>query len=281
MRSALHGLVPLWLGALLAACTLLSMANAALAHEGAHQQLARANARIAAEPGEAGLYLQRAVLYRLHRDFAAAATDLQRAALIDPDLATLDLERAQLAAAQQQWLDALGLLERYLEQQPQDATAWLLHGKTCFRLQRFEASASAYLRALESLERAEPEVYHRRARALEACSTRGLERALACAEGGLQDLGRCISLELLAVDYESRLGRVSAALQRLTRLSAGARRQESWRVRRGDVLWDNQRRGEAQLEYRAALEAIERLRPRTRATAAVVALQEHATQRLK
>ena len=61
--------------------------------------MVRIEALLAEEPDAPYLLLRRAALHREHGDWPAAAVDLARAAELDPHLAGLDLEQAQLAAA--------------------------------------------------------------------------------------------------------------------------------------------------------------------------------------
>lgn len=68
----------------------------ALAHEGLHEQIVAVTAKIKLDPKNAALYLQRGELHRLHRDWARAAADYDRASRLQPSLTTIDLARGKL-----------------------------------------------------------------------------------------------------------------------------------------------------------------------------------------
>jgi tetratricopeptide (TPR) repeat protein len=250
-------------------------------HEGLHEQIQKINLRLELEPGDAQLYLKRAELYRLHQDWKLARADLDQVVQLAPGLTEQKLERALLEQKLGQDENALRLIDDYLQQRPQVARALDLRARLLFNLKHYEDSALAFETALGRLANPQPDHFFRWARALESCPEKGVERALASVELGLKKLGACMPLELLAVEFESKLHQPKAALQRLDRLRQGLKRQESWLIRRGDVLWDNHQVDLAKAEYQAALDAIEKLRPRTRGTRAVAKLQDHAILRLK
>jgi tetratricopeptide (TPR) repeat protein len=252
-----------------------------LLHEGLHEQIQKINLRIEQQPGDARLYLKRAELYRLHHDWKLAQSDLDQVAHLAPGLAEQRLERALLLQQLGHHADALLQIESYLELHPLHTRALATKAQLLFLLNRYEASAQAFEACIVQLKNPQPDHYFDWARALEACKERGPERALLSIEIGLERLGACMPLELLAVEFESKLHRPEAALKRLDRISEGIKRQESWLIRRGDVLWDNQQIEQARLEYQAALLAIHKLRPRTRGTRAVEKLRLHAQQRLE
>jgi predicted negative regulator of RcsB-dependent stress response len=85
-----------------------------------------------------------------------------------------------------------------------------------------------------------------------------------------------ITLQLYAIELETELGRHDAALARLTRIAAGANRQETWLVRRGEILESAGRTNEAQVAYAAALDAIEALPTSRRSSRAMQELKEQA-----
>lgn len=262
-------------------------------HEGIHERIQKACQKIDKDPRNAQLYLQRAELYRLHLDWPEARADLNLARRLTPQSAALLLEEAHWFAARGRRLQALMNLDAMLDSdaakssqgavQPnrqQQAEGWRLRAELLRQIKQPQAAADAMAQAIPLFVKAEPDYFHFRAKCLLQLGHRGLQPALDCAQQGIDVLGACISLELLAVDIECRLGRCDSAIERLKRISHNAQRKESWLVQMGDVYWRCGRRAEAKKQYRSALNAIQRLRPRTQNTPAVKELRSKAESQL-
>ena len=69
----------------------LSLASAAFAHDGIHQRISRVSRQIAVDSKNAGLFVRRGELHRIHREWASALADYHRARQLDPVLALIDL----------------------------------------------------------------------------------------------------------------------------------------------------------------------------------------------
>jgi tetratricopeptide (TPR) repeat protein len=249
-------------------------------HEGIHERIAKVTELIKKQPGNANLHLVRADLYRSHQDWPEAQADLKVSRSINASKPSLLFAEAHLALDIGCALQAVHKLNAYHKEIRDDPNSWSLLSRAWDKLQRFDKAAEAMSIAIPLFETVEPDHFHFRARALQKMGRGGLEKALHCVEDGLTQLGACISLELLAVDLENRLGSSADAQRRLDRLSEGAKRQESWLMRKGDVFWDHGKRIEAREQYRLGLDAIEQLKPRTRSTRAVREMQRHAQKRL-
>jgi predicted Zn-dependent protease len=277
--------------------TALASTQAAMAHEGIHERLQKAGQSIQKDPANPRLYLLRAELYRQHQDWPEARADLNRARDLAPESAALLLEEAHWFAARGQRLQALQNLKPLtdaVQQQKQtsapsselrvsqreQSSAWILRAHLLLEIKQPQAAADAMATAIGLVEKAEPDHFHFRARCLLQLGSRGIMPALECAQQGVAKLGACVSLELLAVDLECRLGRCNDAISRLQRLSRAAKRKESWLVQMGDVYFRSGRRAEARKQYQAALHAIQRLRPRTQNTPAVKKLRLRASNQL-
>lgn len=255
-------------------------------HDGIHERIAAAAARIAADPSNPALYVFRASLYREHQDWPEAHADLKKARQLAPANTGLLLEEAHYFRARGQRLAALQNLESLTTQAKSEidsqihAAAWVLRAHILRDLKQTQAAADAMAKAIPLQVKAEPDHFHFQAHCLQQLGFQGLKPALECARRGIQTLGACISLELLAVELETKLGRCEDAIQRLTRLSHQARRKESWYMKMGDVYWRSGQRAEACKKYRAALAAIQRLRPRTQNTPAVKEMSRRAQSQL-
>ena len=79
-----------------AAAIVFSLSLPLLAHPGIDVQIADLTERIAATPNDARLYLRRGELYRLHRDWKEAESDLRHARKIDPELSVVDQSLGRL-----------------------------------------------------------------------------------------------------------------------------------------------------------------------------------------
>ncbi|MCB9881768.1 MAG: tetratricopeptide repeat protein [Planctomycetes bacterium] len=242
-------------------------------HDGLHERIAFLTKRIEARPNDATLWLQRASLYREHRDFAAARADLDRAERLDAQTAGLDLERirwmhavGEVKAARER---ALGILQSHPE-------------RTALRclLVEIERTRGAFAEALDHLEHVierseapQPDLFLERARLCAALGNDHLGDAVRGLDEAMERIGPAVSLQLEAITLQRSRRRFDDALERLDRLRAPFPRQETWLARRGDILVEAGRRDEARVAYRAALQAIEGLRPKARNSADVLALR--------
>jgi predicted Zn-dependent protease len=261
-------------------CALLAVAGGPVwAHPELERQIADATARIEAHPADPELRLKRGELHRLHRDWPAAEADYAAARRLDPNLAAVDLVLGTMLLEAGRAAEARVTLDRFLARVPRHATGLATRARAWVELGRPLAAAEDYTRALRSLgpdERALPDYYLERARALAAAGPRHLDQAIAGLDEGLAALGQPVTLQLLAIDLEVQRKRPDAALARLERVAAAASRQEAWLVRRGEILEQAGRAEEARTAYRSALEAIERLPPGRRTTRAVERLEAEA-----
>ena len=89
---------------------------------------------------------------------------------------------------------------------------------------------------IELAPRAGPEIHLARVRALAAGADADLSEALRALAVAEASLGPVPALEQEGLALELRAGRIDAALARLERAAAPARRRESWRVQRAEIL---------------------------------------------
>ena len=83
--------------------------------------------------------------------------------------------------------------------------------------------------------------------------------ALAGLDDGIQRLGNLVTLQDAAISIEVELKRYDAALARVDRVLGALQRQESWLVRRGEILEAAARNDEARRAFTEALSLIEQL----------------------
>ena len=212
------------LGIVLALASAIAAARPAAAHPGLHERIDAATARIAAAPGDAHLWLERAELFREHGDGDGAMADLDAARRIDPANAAIDLVLSRVLRSRGRMPDAESALDRYLSHRPSDARGFA--ERASIRSHRGSALAAAadWDEAIARAAAGEPLLpdwaiarvadlrragasYDRRAlRGLVAVSVR---------------LGRPVSLEIAAAAIEARLGRDANARSRRDRIATG------------------------------------------------------------
>ena len=269
--------LPWCLGLGIALWALWALAVPASAHEGLHEQIEAVSRQIARDPNNAALRLKRGELYRLHRDWARALADYDRAAGLAPALAEVEFARGRMLFEAGRYREARAALDRFLVREPGDVSALLVRARTRVALGDVLGAAGDYSETLERMAPPEPDVYVERARALAGLGGAHAETALAGLDEGIARLGPLVTLELCAVDIELGCGRYDAALVRLDRIASGSARKETWLARRGEILERAGRPTEARAAYAEALDAIRSL-PAYRRTRAVVALESHVRE---
>jgi tetratricopeptide (TPR) repeat protein len=242
--------VAYWVGPLL----VLWLATSAAGHGEITQQIRELNAAIALTPEDASLHLRRGELHRIHRDFAAATVDINRAEALgaDPREAAICHGRALLEAGRLE--AALLPLARVIELDPENGRAWVLRGRALAELGRLAEAVHAFDRAIATLPTPDPDVFL--ARAVVQREAGDLSAALAGLDEGVAQLGPLVVLQEPALEIEFALGRVDAALARLDSVARQAAWPTPWLVRRAEALADAGRPVEARLllvDARAAL----------------------------
>lgn len=239
----------------------------AAAHGDLHERIARLDARLQREPGQARLWLERGELHRQHRDFAAAERDLAEAARLDPRLPGLEPARARLLAESGREGEALALLER-LCAQPRAPLEWQrLRARLLQRQGRATEAAKAWEGIVDG-----PGSRPQPSDVLELAALRAglgeIDAAVTALEDGLRRLGELPVLELRLIEILTAAGRYELALARIESARSRAPRPESWLERKAEVLRLAGRPEEAAEAARAGLAALESLPEVRRDTAA-------------
>jgi tetratricopeptide (TPR) repeat protein len=251
------------------------------AHGDMHARIEALTREISKHPDDAALYLRRGQLHQQHEEFAAAEADYVEAETRRADSAALQLARGQLQLAQGNAASACAHFDRFLQQEPTHVEARLARAAARVHLKAFADAVDDFNAALKVAPTPEPEWFIDRAHALAAISPPRYEEALKGLDDGLARLGTgVVTLVLAAVDLEIKAGRVDQALARLDRAASAAARQESWVLRRGDVLAQAGRSTAAKQAYEHVLELIAALPPRQRRTRATTDMEERARQAL-
>lgn len=268
--------IQLFLGAAFLALTLAVQTPA---HEGLHEQIAAVTAQIKRDPKNALLYLKRGELHRLHRDWDLAFADYGRAERLNPRLDEVNLGRGRTYFEADKPQQARVWLDRFLSASPDHVDALITRARILVRLNLFIPAATDYSLAIAKLAKPKPEYYIERAEAHVAGGRN--EEALGGIDEGIRRLGPIVTLQLFAIDLQVSLKSYDAALLRLEQIAAQSPRKESWLARRGEILRQAGREGEAQQAFKAALTAIEALPPVHRTKEATVALERRVRAALK
>ncbi len=225
------------------------------AHPGIETGLARLNAALAIQPGNADLYLERGELYARHEEWTHAEANLLAAAELAPRHAGIFRARGALALARRLPAEALRLLDEARDLDPADLSTRILRARALRQLDRIDEAGAEFDHVLRQSRLPAPDLI------LERAALLGPAESLPLLEGALARLGPVPALALRALSLEESLGRTDDALARLDRLTAAAERPETWLKRRGDLLRRAGRGPEARAAYAAALAAISSLPP--------------------
>lgn len=257
------------------AICLVALSSFARAHEGLHEQIVAITAKIKRDPKNASLYLQRGELHRLHRDWARALADYDRAARLQPDLKIVDLARGKMFFESGRLQRAKFTLDRFLTRQPGHYEGLITRARVLAKLGARSDAVNDFTHALALSPMPEPELYLERAQVMAGDEQR-VGEALAGLDEGIQKIGPLVTLQQAAIDLELRRRNYDGALSRLDLIAAQSARKEAWLVRRGEILKAAGREEEARAAFNAALVAIESLPAQLRQSRTVTALQLRA-----
>lgn len=250
-----------------------------LAHESLLRNIEVVTKAIEQAPEDAALYLQRAELHRLHRDWDAARFDLRQVASLSGDPTVTDLHVGLVSHEEGRPDRALEPLSRYLERYPRRAVAWISRARALAALGRPLDAAADYTRALQL--RPTPELYLERAKTLAEAGDdyRGL--ALKGLDEGIAKLGPLPGFVHRGIDLELQLGDWDSALRRIDQATEGAPPNVSWLVCRAEILELARRPDEAVGAYEAAREAVLHLPEHRRRTPMNQELEARITAALR
>src|ERR1051325_600774 len=207
-------------------CSLLACAAAlctpwpVFGHADIEAQIAAMTERIQKEPANPDLYLKRGELHRLHMNWQEADADYDRAAKLDPKMATVDWARGNMLLDSGRLGEARAAFDRFLEKYPDHANARILRAQTLVKLGKSKEAGEDYTRAIAVLPAPAPEFYIERAQASAAQGTNHIDEALRGLDEGRTKLGFVITLELTALDLELKKRDFDAALTRLERMAS-------------------------------------------------------------
>ena len=253
----------------------------ARAHGDMHAQIVETTKQIERDPGNAQLYFNRGEFHRAHRDWDLAQADYDRAIALNPQLSVVDFARGSLYLEAGWPQSAKVALDRFLKKTTNHVEGLVARARTLVKLEQPLAAAGDFTRAIDLGTESRPDLYIERAQALTAGDKPDPEAALRGLEEGIKKLGPLITFQLYAIDLEIKQKRFDAALARLDEVMAKSPRKESWLARRGEILQQAGRAGEAREAFEAALKAIAALPAARRQVPAMVDLEKRLRSALE
>jgi tetratricopeptide (TPR) repeat protein len=264
-----------WLKTVAVGSAIVVLLNAqAFSHDALHRQLQATSGLIAQNPLDPDLLVKRAELWRLLGNFRPALTDLDRAARLDPALATVELSRGRVLHQAGQLRSAKRVLDQLIRRHPEYADALRERSMVLKRLGRPSAAASDLARVVQ--RGADPDDCAQRARLQVAAGDP--QAAVTGLDECMQRLGAYASLQPFAIQIQIAQGSHSSALVRHDTLRKNSA-EYLWWTQRGELLRRLGRSGEAQIAFREALRSITALSKEKRGTRAVTRLQRALERR--
>jgi predicted Zn-dependent protease len=259
----------------------MALTGFASGHGDLHDSIQAATLKIQQAPANSTLFLARAKLYAAHEDPARAYADFDRAEALGADPAAVAPGRAKLHLTTGRYAEACHSLDDLLRHEPRQVEALLIRARARAGLHDAAGSAADYTAAIVASPHPEPDYYLERAEVLSRTTPAQTDAAIRGLDEGLARLGNgIVTLQLAALDLETRAGRLEAALTRINAATASAPRKELWLSRRGDLLVDAGRPAEARQSYQEALKCLAALPPRIRAARATSDLEAHVRRAL-
>ena len=213
------------------------------AHDGLHEQIIAVTEEIKKDPNNAALYLKRAELYRLHAEWKKSGTDFYKAEKLDANLAVVNLGRGKLWLDAKQFAKAKLALEKFLAKEPESFEGVLTMARISAKLKQTETSVKYFTKAIAISPPDSAEIYLERAETL--VSANKIDEALRGLDEGIEKFDGLVTLQTAAIDLEVKRKNHDAALVRLDKLAATMPRQESFFLRRGEILLQAERKCEA------------------------------------
>jgi tetratricopeptide (TPR) repeat protein len=252
--------------------------NCASAHGDLDIRIAAATQQIAQDTNNGSLYLQRAELHREHKDWAAAMTDYDRAASLDPKIPTVEFYRGRMLGDAGRYDDAIKVLDQYLARRPDDGAGFIERARIRSRKGDHRAAVTDFTRGLDLVSEPQPEYFLERSQALVVLGE--TNRALAGLDEGIKKLGPVVTLQVYAMDLELAGKKLDAAVARLNTIIPQAARKESWLARRGEIELEIGRLAQARESFEAALRAMDILPARLQLNRPMADLRARVNQLL-
>lgn len=248
---------------------LCSVSATVLGHGDTHEQIKVLDERLKQDPDHVATLLERADLYRRHRNFDEALEDLNRVRLLSPASDTVYYLTGLTRLEQGEFSEAETALQIFIGRSPSSPRGHVALAKVFNQQERYLDAARAYELAIESQSTPTPDHYLARAHAYIEAGKPYLSQALEGLEDGIALMGPLITLQRLAIEVEIDQENYQNAIDRVNRILQDVDRKETWLVKKGKVLNSIGRKEEAKQQFLLAERSIELLPNRTRASPAM------------
>ncbi|MBL9169130.1 MAG: tetratricopeptide repeat protein [Verrucomicrobiales bacterium] len=253
----------------------------AAAHGDTHEMVRVLNEEIRQNPRDADAYFRRGELNRRHGEFDLALHDYELAQRYSTNTPMLDLARG-LLYVEAKWPNSAKLyLDRFLSRETNHVIGLSARAKAFLQLTNRAAAVADYTAAIRSSAEPRPELYLERAQILITEDGKHLDEAIAGLDEGAERLGSVITLRLHAIELELRRRQTNAAIARLDQLIARSPRKETWYARKGEILQQAGRFGEAKTAYSQALDHLKSLPPSRRNVPAIQEFEKRIREALE
>lgn len=246
----------------------------ALGHGDTHERIEALDALLEQNPDHVATLLERADIYRRHRNFDKALSDLNRVRLLSPTNNIVHLLTGLTLLEQGKFKEAETALQLFIVRSPANPRGHLALAKALTLQKRHLDAAHAYELVIESQSIPTPDHYLARAHAYMEAGKPYLSQALAGLEEGMGSIGPLITFQRLAIEIEINQGNTDNAIDRINRIIRDADRKETWLVKKAKVLSSIGRQEEAKQQFLLAERAIKLLPQRTRTSPALQALSK-------
>ncbi len=251
----------------------------AFAHGDVHQQIQLVTGEILKDDHNVSLLLKRAELERMDGDFLAALRDCDKAHTLEVTNIAIHFTRAKILLDQGKSARAAVEFDKFLKDHPLHVDALIGQARASVQAGEIESAERYFRLAIEHAAAPEPDWYFECARMLERAG-RGSD-AVAVLDDAGRRFGGIVSIELLAIEFETKLHNFDRAVTRLDKIIAQSSRKESWLGKRAQILELAGRFDEARHAYVKTLAAIHALPTPLRMTATTKELESSMTAALQ
>jgi tetratricopeptide (TPR) repeat protein len=258
----------------MAAMLLLAGIPQGFAH-GTHSSLMSIiDARLAEAPENGKLWYQRALLEFEHEDWAASATDFEKAERFAPGEYPVLWWQGQILDKLGKTEEAKKSLDEFLAIKPDHWSALASRARVETQLGLHEQALADFRSSLANNPKAEPDLFNEVAQAL--ANREMTDEALATVEAGITRLGPIPALQSQALDIEVDACRWDAALARLDVIRKSALRPEPWMMKRAGILAAAGRVAESRAAWQALVRHLTALPPGERDSHSMMLISEQA-----
>lgn len=257
-----------------------SVASTVLGHGDAHEQIEKLDALLEQDPDHVDALLERADIYRRHRNYDKALEDLNRVRLLSPKSDTVFYLTGVTLLEQGELDDAEIALQIFIGRSPSSPRGHLALAKLFTQQNRHLNAAQEYELVIENQPIPTPDHYLARAQAYVEAGKPFLTLALEGLEEGIASIGPLITFRKLAIQIELDQGNFQNAIDRVNRILRDVDRKEAWFVKKAKILSSIGREEEARQQFLLAEDAIQLLPKRTRTSPAIRALRKTVHENL-